>query len=215
MRGNLYLIIGPSGVGKTTLVNEVVKTVGNIRLSVSYTTRDKRKGEVNGKDYWFVDSSTFERLHNEGELLECEVVHGNLYGTSQQKIEENIKNGIDVVCVIDFKGASNILRSLEEKKSMYGSEKHIDVSSIFILPPTKQTLKRRLNLRATDDVDSIDARLELSDIEINSYDEFDFVVVNDSFVTAVEEIKDIIFAKRLLRTKNPERYKSLVEELLC
>jgi guanylate kinase len=182
--GLLFIISAPSGAGKTTLCKEVIDIFRNLRHSVSYTTRQPRPGEVHGRDYFFVSSDEFRRMVEAGEFAEWAEVHGNLYGTAIKTLEEYRSNGIDVILDIDCQGA----RQLKERY-------HGGVF-IFILPPSFMELRRRLDNRNSDSVAVIERRIECAAAEIKESRWYDFIIVNDVFSKAVEELKSVLIAER-------------------
>jgi guanylate kinase len=189
MKGNLIIISSPSGGGKGTLIKEVLKTLPNIGYSVSYTTREMRDGEINGKDYFFVSEAEFERLIEQGEFLEYATVHKNFYGTSVKQVKTEIEAGHDVILEIDVQGAASVRKQIPE------------AVSVFILPPSFETLSRRLIARATEDKEHLALRLKNSFEEVNRYIEFEYVVINDDKIKATSDLQTIILAERLKRIR--------------
>ncbi len=185
MKGNLIIISSPSGGGKGTLIKEVRRTVSDIMYSVSYTTRPIRDGEENGREYFFVDRATFERLIAENEFLEYAEVHGNLYGTSLAQVEKVMATGKDVLLEIDVQGAAIL------------HDKVPDAVSIFILPPSFPVLRTRLTLRATESSGDLQLRLVNSFREVGEYERFKYVVVNDDLAKTADDLRTIIRAERL------------------
>jgi guanylate kinase len=182
--GILYIISAPSGAGKTTLCRELLDIFPELRHSVSFTTRKARPGEVEGKDYFFVDSEEFLRMADAGEFAEWAEVHGNLYGTSLKTLSENRSAGVDLILDIDCQGAAK----LKESK-VWGV-------NIFILPPSFNELKRRLEGRNSDSTEVIEQRIINAATEILEAKWYDYIIVNDLFSKAVEELKSIIIAER-------------------
>lgn len=189
MVGNLIIISSPSGGGKGTLIREVLKNTPNIGLSVSYTTRQIREGEVDGREYHFVSREKFEELIEQGEFLEYATVHGNYYGTSMTQVHRRVETGQDVILEIDVQGAGIIF------------EKMPKVVSIFILPPSFEVLKERLTKRATETPEELDLRLRNALEEVQCYKDFKYLVVNDEVARATAEIQTIIGAERLRRDR--------------
>lgn len=189
MVGNLIIISSPSGGGKGTLIREVLKNTPNIGLSVSYTTRQIREGEVDGREYHFVSREKFEELIEQGEFLEYATVHGNYYGTSMTQVHRTVETGQDVILEIDVQGAGIIF------------EKMPKVVSIFILPPSFEVLKERLTKRATETPEELDLRLRNALEEVQCYKDFKYLVVNDEVARATAEIQTIIGAERLRRDR--------------
>lgn len=182
--GVLYILSAPSGAGKTTLCREIIDIFPQLRHSVSYTTRAPRAGEVHGKDYFFVSMDEFRRMVDADEFAEWAEVHGNCYGTSIRTLEENRAAGVDLILDIDIQGA----RQLQERYSggVY----------IFILPPSFEELRRRLNGRSSDSDEVISRRIDAAAGEIRESRWYDYIIVNDQFSRAVEELKSVIIAEQ-------------------
>ncbi len=189
MKGNLIIISSPSGGGKGTLIKELLKIVPNIGYSVSFTTREMRIGEENGRDYFFVSHTEFEKLIEDGEFLEYAKVHGNFYGTSLNRIRTETDLGHDIILEIDVQGAANVRTLVPE------------AVSIFILPPSYQVLERRLTDRATEKKEDLNLRLSNSLSEVKRFDEFEYVVINDEISRATADLQCIILAERLKRIR--------------
>jgi len=200
--GNLYIISAPSGAGKTSLVNALLPTLPNVQVSISHTTRPQRPGEVDGVNYHFVSLETFLSMAEGNAFLEHAEVFGNHYGTSQQWVNETLASGIDVVLEIDWQGAQQIRRLMPE------------ALSIFILPPSRATLEQRLTQRGQDDAAIIAARMAQAVSEMSHYVEADYLVVNDSFDTALQELRSILIAGRLRLAKQALRHPALLADLL-
>jgi len=183
-QGILFIISAPSGAGKTTLCKEVVDIFQNLRHSVSYTTRAPRPGEVHGRDYIFVSPSEFEKMITAGEFAEWAEVHGNHYGTAIKSLDEYRTKGIDVILDIDCQGA----RQLKER---YG-----DGVFIFILPPSFHELRRRLDSRNSDSDEVKERRIRNASDEIKELGWYDYIIVNDLFSKAVEELKSVLIAEQ-------------------
>ena len=183
--GNLFIVAAPSGAGKSSLVAALLAEDRLVRLSVSHTTRSPRPGEVHGKDYFFADRDTFLRMATHGEFLESAEVYGNYYGTSQRWIDDTISGGHDVVLEIDWQGAQQ-LRKMFSK-----------VVSIFILPPTLDALRARLEGRKQDTPETIRRRLAAAQEDISHVVEFDYVIINNNFTDAVKDLCGIIRTQRL------------------
>jgi guanylate kinase len=199
MKGNLIIVSAPSGAGKTTLVNDVVRRDQRVKSSISYTSRSPRAGEIDGVDYHFVMVDIFKRMIERGDFLEWAEVHGNLYGSSRHAVEEYRSAGFDVVLTIDVQGAATA-------RDLYP-----EAINIFILAPSYQDLIKRLSRRGGDSSDDLKLRMQNALDEIKQYDEFDYVVINDDLNRATEELAAIILAERC-RTR---RRKQAVEQILC
>jgi len=178
--GSLFVIAAPSGAGKTTLVKALVEGNPDLRFSISYTTRAKRKTEEHGRDYFFVTKDEFLKLEQQGELLESAVVFDNLYGTSRSQVEKHLAGGDHVILEIDWQGAQQV------RASMPGCV------SIFILPPSRAELEKRLRGRRTDSDAVIARRLADAVGDMSHWEEFDYVIVNDELEVAVDELEAIL-----------------------
>lgn len=199
MKGNLIIISSPSGGGKGTLIKEILKIVPNIGYSVSYTTRQMRDGEENGRDYFFVSRAEFSGLIEKEEFLEFAEVHGNLYGTSIKQIEKEISNGNDVILEIDVQGAESVRRKMP------------DSVGIFILPPSFEVLRNRLISRATEKREDLSLRLRNSIKEVRQYEYFDYVVINDEVTRATADLQNIISAERLKRNRQTDTVQGILD----
>ena len=186
--GILFIITGPSGAGKTSILKRVMKEVENLEFSVSYTTRPRRPGEVDGRDYFFVDEERFKKMVEEGEFLEWAIVHGYYYGTSKKFVDERLEKNVDLLLDIDVQGALNVKRM------------DLDMVSVFIAPPSLEDLERRLRKRGTDSEYDLKKRLEDAKWELSKISEFEYLIVNDFLEKSVEKLKAIIIAERM-RTK--------------
>lgn len=187
----VYIISAPSGSGKSTLTNEILKLVPNLVFSISYTTRAVRGSEQNGKHYYFVSMEEFERMVRDGEFLEHANVHGNCYGTSRRFLREAGSSGQDLLLDIDVQGAAQIKQNLT------------DAISIFVLPPDRATLEWRLKNRGEDREDVIQRRLRDASREIQEYDKYDYVLINDQLVKSIERLEAIVLSERLRREQRP------------
>ena len=187
--GSLFVVSAPSGAGKTTLCKQIIKTIDNIKTSVSYTTRQPRSGEVPDEDYCFVSEQEFRAMIGRGDFVEWAQVHGNLYGTSRRELEELISDGYDVLLDFDTQGARQIRQSFTN--SVY----------IFILPPSMQELQRRLEDRMSNSAEDMNRRLQRAVDEIREYKMYDYVIVNDVINTSLEKLEAIIVAERLRSSK--------------
>ncbi len=202
MSGTLYIIAAPSGAGKTSLVNALLEREPSITLSVSYTSRLPRPGEMDGKHYHFVSREVFERMAAAGQFYEYANVHGDYKGTARTAVEPLLAQGRDVLLEIDWQGAHQV------RKACPGSV------SVFILPPSRAELERRLRSRASDDAAAIARRLGDSRVEISHAGDFDFIVVNDQFADALADLRAIVACQRLRREAQLARHASLVADLL-
>jgi len=187
----VYIISAPSGSGKSTLTNELLKLVPNLVFSISYTTRSRRGSEQDGKHYHFVTMETFERMVHDGEFLEHAKVHGNCYGTSRGSLREAGKSGQDLLLDIDVQGAAQIKKNLT------------DAISIFVLPPNRTKLEWRLRNRGEDGEDVIQRRLQDASREIQEYDKYDYVLINDELEKSIERLEAIVRSERLRREQRP------------
>lgn len=200
--GQLFIIAAPSGAGKTSLVSALLESVPDLQVSISHTTRPKRPIEENGTNYFFVDERRFLDMQAAGDFLESAKVFGNYYGTSRKWVTEALNQGIDVILEIDWQGARLIYELMPQ------------TVGIFILPPSMEILQKRLTERAADDPAVIESRMTQAAQEISHYGEFDYLVVNDVFEQALDELKLIIESQRL-RTKRQElRHRDLIVSLL-
>ncbi|MGB5345547.1 MAG: guanylate kinase [Woeseia sp.] len=181
--GKLLVIAAPSGAGKTTLVRELVKRNPDLRFSISYTTRQKRHNEKDGRDYFFVEVTDFYELQKQGELLESALVFDNHYGTSREQVERHLTAGHHVVLEIDWQGARQVREALP------------DCVSVFILPPSRAELERRLRSRRTDSDAVIERRLRDALSDMSHWDEFDYCIINDELQRAVRELEAVLAGK--------------------
>ncbi len=183
-RGTLFVVSSPSGGGKGTIIRHVLDVVENLRYSVSYTTRAPRLGEVDGREYFFVNRETFEEMVAAREFLEWACVHGNLYGTAKNQIIEDTAAGADIILEVDVQGAASVRQLL------------MDSVSIFILPPSYEVLRQRLITRGTDSPEELELRLRNAPEELRQYSAFDYVIINDEIDRAVGQLASIIYAER-------------------
>ncbi|HEY9147630.1 MAG TPA: guanylate kinase [Gammaproteobacteria bacterium] len=183
-KGTLYIISAPSGAGKTSLVKALLESTVDIMVSVSHTTRGMRPGEVDGKDYHFTDVATFRSMIGDNAFLEHAQVFDNFYGTSRSSALDMMERGVDVILEIDWQGAEQVRRKMPE------------AVSIFILPPSREELERRLRGRGTDADEVIAKRLGQAVEEMSHYGDFDYLVFNDDFDTALAQLRAIVLARR-------------------
>ncbi len=202
MTGTLYIVAAPSGAGKSSLVNALLERERDIVLSISHTTRPRRPGDVDGEHYHFVNRGVFERLVADNAFLEHAEVFGNLYGTSRKAVEPLLEQGRDVLLEIDWQGARQVRKVMP------------DCVSIFILPPSREELERRLRTRAADSAVTIARRLAESREEIAHVDDFDYVIVNDEFAEALGDLRSIVATRRLRREAQTKRHAALIADLL-
>jgi guanylate kinase len=189
-RGLMFVLSSPSGAGKTTLSRMLMAEVPDLQMSVSATTRAKRPGEHDGRDYWFVDKAKFEAMVERGELLEWATVFDNRYGTPRAPVEAALSAGRDVLFDIDWQGT----QQLREKAGA-------DVVSVFILPPSAADLEKRLHTRAQDSADVIRGRMDRASHELSHWAEYDYIVVNRNVDDAFAEVQSILRAERLKRAR--------------
>ncbi|ATR85377.1 guanylate kinase [Pseudomonas sp. FFUP_PS_473] len=201
--GILYIISAPSGAGKTSLVKALIDAEPSIRVSVSHTTRAMRPGEENGVNYHFVDRAEFIRMTEHGDFLEQAEVFGNLYGTSQSTLQQTLDEGHDLILEIDWQGAEQVRKQMPQARS------------IFILPPSQQALRQRLTNRGQDSDEIIEGRMREAVSEMSHYNEYDFVIINDDFAVALEDLKAIFRANRLQQKSQQQRHSELLKQLLA
>lgn len=201
MSGALFIVSSPSGGGKTSLVKALLEAEPGVRLSVSYTTRAPRQGETDGVDYHFVAPARFERMLEAGEFLESAVIYGNHYGTSQQWIEGVLAQDQDVLLEIDWQGAQQVRRLMQS------------VVSIFVLPPSLEALESRLKGRAQDSVEVVARRLAAARDEISHASEYDYVIINEEFNRAALDLRSIVRAERLRRSRQLSRHGDLINRM--
>ena len=206
---NIFIIAAPSGCGKTSLVKALIENSDNLSVSVSHTTRKARKGEIDGENYHFISKETFEKMINNKEFVEYAEVFGNMYGTTKKNIKEKLDSNIDIILEIDWQGARQVRQNI------------FDAISIFILPPSKKALLERLTTRGQDDQFTISKRMQNSEREMSHFNEFSYLIINDQFDSALNNLKAIIndFGNNI---KNTElslenqllRHKYLLKELI-
>ena len=201
-KGKLYIISAPSGAGKTSLVNQLTADLDKLHVSISHTTRQQRPGEIDGRDYFFVSLDEFKNMLSGQAFLEYAQVFDNFYGTARQTVEDNLRQGIDVILEIDWQGAKQIREILS------------DSISIFILPPSTEILQQRLQNRGQDSEAIIQRRMRDAVTEISHFDEYDYLIVNDDFDEALTELKSIIIAFRMQKTRRKQQLSGLLKGLL-
>ncbi len=201
-QGHLYIISAPSGAGKTSLIKALLKSVEDIKVSVSHTTRKRRPNEIDGEDYHFITIDKFRKMLAEGDFLEYAEVFGNFYGTSQQAVESMINQGTDVILELDWQGARQIQQKMPK------------AIRIFILPPSLEALHQRLHNRAQDDHSVIDQRMQEAKQEMSHFDEYQFVIINDVFEEAFIELKSLVIAERLRLERQSFEHSALIHSLI-
>lgn len=188
-RGRLIVVSSPSGGGKGTLIRRALKIVPDVGYSVSFTTRDPRAGEVHGQHYFFVTPEEFKAMVSAGAFLEWAIVHGNLYGTACAQVERELAEGRDIILEIDVQGADSV-RGLVQ-----------DAVTVFILPPSFEILRERLTARGTEDLEDLALRLRNSRAEVEAYDRFEYVIINDDADRAAAQLASVILAERARRER--------------
>jgi len=201
-KGSLFILSAPSGAGKTSLVKELIKGISGVLGSVSYTTRAIRPQEKEGVDYHFVSHDEFNKMLQEGVFLEHAQVFGQYYGTSKVWVENTRLQGIDVILEIDWQGARQIRLQFEEAQS------------IFILPPSRQVLEERLHKRHQDNIHIISGRMHEARDQISHYSEYDYLICNDQFEEALEDLKSIIRCHRLNWRRQQVQQEALIKQLI-
>ncbi len=203
MRGTLYIVAAPSGAGKSSLVNACLARDPNIRLSISFTSRQPRPGERHAEHYHFIGREAFQRMIDAGDFFEHALVHGDWKGTARQSVEPQLAAGRDVLLEIDWQGARQVRAQVPE------------AVSVFILPPSRAALEQRMRKRGQDSEAVIAQRLAAAREEMSHYDEFDYLIVNEDFDTAVAEMCTIFGASRLRREAQAQRHADLIAALLA
>ncbi|RUR31176.1 guanylate kinase [Vreelandella nanhaiensis] len=201
-QGTLFIVSAPSGAGKTSLVRELIERLDGIQVSVSHTTRARREGEVNGVNYHFTDAAGFEAMIERGDFFEYAKVFDNYYGTSREAVQTLLTAGQDVILEIDWQGAQQVREQMPE------------AVSIFILPPSRAELERRLASRGTDEHAVIARRMRDAVSEMSHFNEYDYLVINDDFTTALEELQSLVISRRLTQAAMSKRHAPLLEALL-
>ncbi|RMH93301.1 guanylate kinase [Lysobacter pythonis] len=202
MRGTLYIVSAPSGAGKSSIVNAVLARDANIALSISFTSRAPRPGERHAEHYHFVSAEEFQRMIDAGDFFEYASVHGDWKGTARQSVEPQLAAGRDVLLEIDWQGARQVRRKVP------------DAIGVFILPPSRRALDERMRKRAQDSEETITRRLAAAREEMSHYGEYDYLIVNDDFETAVNEMVAVFAASRLRREPQMARHAGLIGTLL-
>ncbi|MBV7315389.1 guanylate kinase [Shewanella sp. NIFS-20-20] len=203
-RGNLFIVSAPSGAGKSSLISALLKdNPADMQVSVSHTTRQPRPGEVNGQHYHFVAVEEFTQLIEQAAFFEWAQVFGNYYGTSRTVIEHTLAQGIDVFLDIDWQGAQQVKKLMPE------------AIGIFILPPSRSELERRLTGRGQDSAEVIASRMQQAVSEMSHYNEYDFVIVNDDFDIAINDLISIIASQRLTLASQTLRHSGMLDDLLA
>ncbi|MBV4414336.1 guanylate kinase [Enterobacteriaceae bacterium YMB-R22] len=205
VQGTLYIVSAPSGAGKSSLIQALLKTqpLYDTQVSISHTTRPARPGEVHGEHYYFVDKNEFNAMIAREAFLEYAEVFGNFYGTSREAIEQVLATGVDIFLDIDWQGAQQIRQKMPQARS------------IFILPPSTAELDRRLRGRGQDSEEVIAKRMRQAVAEMSHYAEYDYLIVNDDFDTALSDLKTVIRAERLRMERQKQRHGGLISKLLA
>ncbi|PPU03046.1 guanylate kinase [Xanthomonas arboricola] len=202
MRGTLYIVAAPSGAGKSSIVNATLARDPKIALSISFTSRAPRPGERHAEHYHFVSADEFQRMIEAGDFFEYALVHGDWKGTARQSVEPQLAAGHDVLLEIDWQGARQVRQKVP------------DAVSVFILPPSRQALDERMRKRGQDSEDVMAQRLAAAREEMLHFEEFDYVIINETFDTAVSEMCAIFTASRLRRQAQQQRHAALIRALL-
>ena len=200
--GTLYIISAPSGAGKSSLVKALTDANPEIRVSISHTTRAMRPGEVNGVNYHFVTREAFVKMGEHGDFLERAEVFGNFYGTSQSRLQQTLDEGHDLILEIDWQGAEQVRKLMPQARS------------IFILPPSLQALHSRLTNRGQDSDEIIDGRMREAVSEMSHYVDYDYLIINDDFAHALDDLKAIFRANQLIQKRQQQLHGKLLAELL-
>ncbi len=201
-KGKLFIVSAPSGAGKTSLVKALIESVPNVVVSVSHTTRDMRPGEIEGKDYFFIHYDKFLQMVKNNEFLEYAKVFDNFYGTSQASVENQLDQGLNVILEIDWQGAEQVRARVQ------------DTQSIFILPPSKAELEKRLRGRGQDSQEVIARRMRDAESEISHYNEFEFIVLNDNFDEALRDLTALVVGEGNFQPISEDSLHELTEDLL-
>jgi len=199
---NLFIVAAPSGCGKTSLVKALIEKTDHLRVSISHTTRRSRPGEENGKNYFFVSKDKFDVIKNSNGFIESAKVFDNYYGSAKQTVQDLLDQNQDVILEIDWQGARQVKQSFAE------------AIGIFILPPSISALKERLTNRGQDDQSIIDRRMQDAVNEMQHFDEFDYLVINDDFDTALNDLSNIVKSQRLILKQQTQQHQDLLKELI-
>ena len=200
--GKLFIVSAPSGAGKTSLVKALIDSNPEVVVSISHTTRKKRPGEIDGKDYFFINFDQFKQMIERDEFIEYAKVFDNYYGTSQSSVKQQLAKGLKVILEIDWQGAAKVRDRIQ------------NVQSIFILPPSKAELEKRLHDRGQDSEEIIERRMHDAEAEISHYNEFDFVLLNDDFDQALLELTSLVVEGRGSQSISEDNLQALAENLL-
>jgi len=200
-QAQLFIVSAPSGAGKTSLVQQTIKDLDNIGVSVSHTTREKRPGENEAEHYFFTDREQFEKMIKADQFLEYAEVFGNYYGTSMSAVKQNLTDGSDVILEIDWQGAAQVRQKLD------------DVVSVFVLPPSRAALIERLKSRGQDSDAVIARRTEEAVAEMQQYHRADYLIINDKFDQALLELKAVILSYRIAKSRQSVRHEGLIASL--
>lgn len=203
MSGTLFIISAPSGAGKTSLLTKLVQEQTGIRTSVSHTTREKRPGEVDGVDYHFTSVEAFQQMNSKAAFLEQAEVFGNYYGTEEAWVDAQLDQNTDIILEIDWQGAQQVRKLKPE------------AVSIFILPPSKEALLERLNGRGQDSNEVINKRMAQAEKEMSHFPEYDYIIINDQFSEALEQLKAIFLSQRLRLENQKLKQEKLLKQLLA
>ncbi|ALE53111.1 guanylate kinase [Candidatus Thioglobus autotrophicus] len=199
---NLFIVAAPSGCGKTSLVKALIEKTENLCVSVSHTTRTARPGEEHGKNYFFVSQQEFDQINQDDGFIESAQVFDNYYGSAKQTVKDLLDSGTDVILEIDWQGARQVKATFD------------DAIGIFILPPSEAALRERLTDRGQDDKTIVDRRMQDAVSEMQHYNEFDYLVINDDFEVALEDLSQIIHAQRLQLSQQVLSHQSLLNSLI-
>ena len=201
-RGQLLIVSAPSGAGKTSLIKALMEQDQLVEVSVSHTTRPQRPGEVEGVNYFFISTETFQKMREAGAFFESAEVFGHFYGTSLTQLEARLSDGADVILEIDWQGAQQVRKLLP------------DSAWLFILPPSLEALKSRLQARGQDAEDTIDLRMRAARDEMSHWDEADYLIINDQFDVALEALQALVRSLRLRTGQQQSALQDLIEDLL-